>query len=165
MNGISSFLFSLILAGLFAGVARLILPERFSSALRLLKALCAVILSLVVLSPFFQLLSDAQTLLENWEARFLAAPRENEKTSAPAGEALVEDEAFRILKADLDAYLSSIPYQGEYSLSLDGEDGINRGQVVISYDGEDFPARSITERLERRWGVSCRIEGKSAEDT
>lgn len=164
MEKITSFLFAFVLTGLFALLARLVLPERFSSLARLVKALCALVLSLILLSPFFHLLADAQSALDQWAERFLTAPSNTENRDTDH-EDLVGREVTRQIEADLNAYLDQTHPGFICTVEFCPGEGINRDTILIVYKQEGFPEQDAGDYIERRYGCAYRFERRPPEET
>ena len=162
MDGVRSFLFARVLTGLFAALARLLLPERFSSLGRLMKALCALFAATLILAPFLGAITDLESALNEWESRFIDKAAQVEEGDATR---LVEREAASMIEENLKAYLAKEAPDLSFTVEFYTEEGINGAGVLISYEREDFPRQSASEYLSRVYGLRCRFSESGSEET
>ena len=137
---LSSFLYSIILAGVFAAVAELLVPARFYTVGRLLRAVICVVLVSLLVSPVLSFL-----LGEEWREADLNVEPEAEHESELAVFEITRDYTVRLLRENLQSYASS--RLGECRVELLGTEDINSLTFCIYSDKDAKEVEAVCEEI------------------
>lgn len=147
----SSFLYAVLLAGIFAAVAELLLPSRIFSVGRLLRAVICVFIVAFIVSPVLHLVRND----EFWELG-TAEPSEGETGEAThSPDTVVFAEAVRLLQENLQESADTL-FSEEVKVRVLYREDINTLVARIYCDDPvSERAEGACQTLSAQYGVEC----------
>lgn len=159
MQWFSDFLITVVLTGLFCAVSELLLPWRFFGAGRMMRALCAAVLVMLIVRPVFSLLlSGGLGQGEIWS--FVST--EGEDTPLPTPEEHVERLGLATLAGYLEAEFSETVGQGAGEIVLSGD--INELSLCIYCDRTTEQIESFALWCRQEYGIPCTVTEKEPQN-
>lgn len=157
MKSVTSYLFAIVLSGIFAAVSELILPSRLFSVGRLMRAVCAALIVMLFVSPVLSFLSGAE--IKDVEAFQTAQEDESEDEHIAGPQEAITALALSELEEQVSQSVSEI--LGEKGrVEVFGEDGLNKISARIYCDSQTALAMQAAAEVEAQYGIDCCVENE-----